>query len=462
MNIVGRLATRRFSTNVFGSSGTGMGNIRRVADFRSDTVTKPTAQMTIAMIDAQVGDDVYGEDPTVKQLEKLGADMFGMEKALYVPTCTMANLIAVGVHAKRGEEVILGDECHIYHYEQGGASWLMGTVFHPVQNKSDGTIPITGKRSIASALASRTRTDSHFSYPTLVTIENTHNRCGGAALPVPYIDDLVIYCGENDLKLHVDGARIMNAATASGVSAERLVRGVNSVSVCLSKGLGAPLGTLLIGSKDFIAQAHRMRKVLGGGMRQSGVAAASGIVGLKEHVALLRHDHARAKSLARGLAGVQGIVLSPSTVQTNIIYFGLDPQVLNVENALAKAQRARENPPPPPTPPEPTGWPVPRGDDEDEGDDLAASSDASAAVDPLESCVVDEETGARIPVSAFTNLHGADLATAFQVLLEKVVNVKIGTYGTTSLRAVTHHQINDDDVDKFVDGAGIVARILRK
>lgn len=435
----------------------GLTNIQRVADFRSDTVTKPTAQMTIAMIDAQVGDDVYGEDPTVIQLEKLGAEMFGMEKSLFVPSGTMANLIAVGVHAQRGDEVILGDESHIFHYEQGGASWLMGTVFHAVPNKADGTIPITGKRSIASALASRSRKDSHFAYPSMIAIENTHNRCGGAALPVAYIDDLVSFSAENDLKVHVDGARIMNAATATGVPVERLVRGVDSVSVCLSKGLGAPIGTLLAGSSDFISEAHRLRKVLGGGMRQAGVIAAPGIVGLKEHVALLRHDHARAKSLARGLAGIEGLVLSPSTVQTNIVYFGLDSKVLNVKNALHKAAEARENPPPPPPTPEPTGWPTPRGDD-DEEDTLP--DEASAA--DLEPCVVDEESGARVPVSAIEKVQGEDLATAFQMLVEVVAKAKIGTYSTTSLRAVTHHQVNDDDVDKLVDGAGVVARLLRK
>ena len=305
----------------------------RVAEFRSDTFTKPTPAMYMAMMDAAVGDDVYGEDPTVLGLERTACGLLDKEAAVFVPTATMANLLAVGAHCARGEGVVLGDESHIFYYEQGGAAGHMGAVFHVLPNLANGTLALEGGRgSVRHALESRAawHGDVHLSRVGCVAIENTHNRMGGRVLAPEYVDDLAALCAEfggggaggvaggGGIKLHCDGARLMNAAAASGHSAARLARGVDSVSICLSKGLGAPLGALLVGSAETVRRARRLRKAVGGGMRQAGVIAACGLVGLKEHAPLLAADHMRTRAVWRGLAGVKGVKVDAEAPETNI------------------------------------------------------------------------------------------------------------------------------------------------
>lgn len=481
-------------------------------------VTKPTAEMTIAMIDAQVGgacsvpasplgpavgclaahvalvapcfhscrmllccpwpgpsaDDVYGEDPTVNKLQALAAQQLGKEAALFVPSGTMGNLIAVGgwvggwvggahtltrpeqtgaVHghvvgiapfapsphpcrlplcravpcrgaaaqAPRGSELLVGDEQHLFVYEQSGVSQLFGVAFHTLPNKADGTFDIEGrKHSLLAAIESRHGgADPHYSKPAVVAIENTHNRCGGAVLPLAWIDDVTATAREHGLAVHMDGARLMNAVAASGTSAERLVRDCDTVSLCLSKGLGAPVGSVIAGSKAFVATARRLRKVLGGGMRQAGVLAAPGIVGLKEHAKLLAKDHARAKSIARGIAGLHGVVIDAKRVASNIVFFDLDAGKLSVEAYAARRAAAAAA----------AGAPAAAG----------GASDYPDVVPP-----------------------GTPLADAFARLMEAYGRVKLGSYGTSRLRAVTHHQITDDDVDTFIEAASKAVEALAK
>ncbi len=392
----------------------------RVADFRSDTVTKPTAQMTISMIDAQVGDDVYGEDPTVNELQRYCAKLCGKEAALFVPSCTMANLLSIGAWIQRGDEIILGDESHIFYYEQGGASALLGGVFHTLPNNDDGTLPLTGRRSVTSVLESRGGgKDPHFARPGMVAIENTHNRCGGTVLQLDYIKQLSQICKDAKLPLHMDGARVFNAAAYLGVPIAKVVADVDSVSVCLSKGLGAPIGALVVGPKDFIARARRLRKVVGGGMRQAGVIAAAGMVGLKEHAGKLGADHAKAKSLARGLAAIPGVVIDPKKVPTNIAFFDLDRSKLSVKHWQAR---------------------------------VAAASAASSRV------VTGANGKLEIPVDAVSET--ATTAEAFAALVLRCGQAKIGAYGDSRLRAVTHHQVSDDDVERLLEGATNAAFLL--
>jgi threonine aldolase len=284
-------------------------------DLRSDTVTRPTPAMRRAMADALVGDDVYGEDPTVNSLETLVAARLGKEAAVFVPSGTMGNLVAVLSHCGRGDELILGDQAHIFHYEQGGVAALGGVHPRTLPNHRDGTLDLT---QIEDAIRGD---NEHYPVTRLIALENTHNRCGGAVLAPDYIDAVGALAQVYGLKLHVDGARLWNAAVALGESPARLVAAADSVSVCFSKGLGAPVGSAVAGSQAFIRQARRMRKQVGGGMRQAGVLAAAAIVALEEMVERLAEDHAHAQRLAQGLAAIDGIALDPAAVQTNIVYF---------------------------------------------------------------------------------------------------------------------------------------------
>jgi len=304
--------------------------------------------MYMAMMDAAVGDDVYSEDPTVTGLERTAAGMLDKEAAVFVPTATMANLLATGAHCARGETVVAGDESHLLFYEQGGASGHMGVAFSIIPNRADGTLALGGGRgSVRYALESRAawRSDVHLSRVGCVAIENTHNRMGGKILSPGYVDDLAAVCAElgggGGVAVHCDGARLLNAAAASGHSAARLARGCDSVSICLSKGLGAPLGALLVGSAETVRRARRLRKAVGGGMRQAGVIAAAGLVGLKEHMPLLAADHARTRALWRGLAGVRGVLVDAAAPETNICYFDLDPAVLDARRLGAAAGHGR-------------------------------------------------------------------------------------------------------------------------
>jgi len=299
---------------------------KQVIDLRSDTVTKPTAAMRAAMEAAEVGDDVYGEDPTVNKLEALVAEMLGKEAAVFVASGTMGNLVSVLSHCGRGDEMILGDYAHIFRSEQGGSAALGSVHPHTVRNQPDGKLDLN---DVAAAIRPN---DPHNPITRLICLENTQNFCGGRVLPVDYMDSVGDFAHERGLKLHVDGARIWNAAVALDVSSARLVKNADSVSVCLSKGLGAPVGSVVVGSAEFIEKARRNRKVLGGSMRQAGVLAAAGIVAVTEMVERLADDHANAKSLANGLAQIDGIEIDSTTVETNIVFFVLkQPNITPVE-----------------------------------------------------------------------------------------------------------------------------------
>jgi threonine aldolase len=300
-----------------------------IIDLRSDTVTKPTPAMRRAMYDAEVGDDVLGDDPTVQRLEELAAARLGKEAALFVPSGTMGNLVSLLVHCGRGDEVILGDQAHTYVYEAGGSSAVGSIHPRPLPNRPDGTI------DLALLEASIRPDDIHAPRTRLITLENTHNRCGGAVLPVAYMDAVSALAQRRGLALHLDGARVFNAAVALGVDVQALVRGCDSINFCLSKGLGAPVGSVVVGSAAFIHEARRARKLVGGGMRQAGVIAAAGIVALTEMVNRLAEDHANARRLAEGIAGLPGIVLDPATVQTNIVIFALERSDLSPQQLAA-------------------------------------------------------------------------------------------------------------------------------
>jgi threonine aldolase len=286
-------------------------------DLRSDTVTQPTAEMRRAMAQAEVGDDVFGEDPSVNRLQEIAADRTGKEAALFVPSGTMGNLASLLAWCDRGDEIILGHLAHIFLFEAGGMAALGGIVPHLAPNQPDGTIRIEDLRAAIRA------DDVHQPPSKLVCLENTHNRCRGAALDEEYTRRVASFVQEQDLVLHLDGARIFNAAVSLGVAAKALAQPVDSLTFCLSKALCAPVGSIICGQRDFIRRAHRMRKQLGGGMRQAGVLAAAGIVAMESMVDRLAQDHQRARRLARALSELPGVEVENNPPQTNIIYFSL-------------------------------------------------------------------------------------------------------------------------------------------
>ncbi len=299
-------------------------------DLRSDTVTRPTAAMRTAMASADVGDDVFGEDPTVNRLEEMAAARMRKPAALLVSSGTMGNLVAQLAHCGRGDETILGDQSHVFYYEQGGAAALGGIHPRTLANRPDGTIALD---QIAAAVRPD---DVHFPRSRLIILENTHNRCGGAVLSAEYTAAVRQLADRHGLKLHIDGARIFNAAVAQGVDVARLAAPADSLTFCLSKGLAAPVGSVLCGDRAFIAAARRVRKSIGGGMRQAGIIAAAGIVALTEMVERLVEDHANAKALALGLAQIPGLRIDPHAVTTNIVYVqvvkpGLDAATLTAQ-----------------------------------------------------------------------------------------------------------------------------------
>lgn len=292
----------------------------RVVDLRSDTITRPTTVMRGRMAQADVGDDVFGEDPTILELEDRVSLLFDKESALFFPTGTMANLAAVMVWCdKRGSEMIMGDLSHIHIYEQGGVSQFGGVAMHILPTNKDGTLDL-------NAVESSIRPDNiHYPITQLITIENTHNFCGGKVLTPEYMDSLAKLAGRYGVPVHLDGARIFNAASALRRPLTDFSRSVDSLAVCLSKGLGAPAGTVLVGSKSFISKARRVRKALGGGLRQGGILAAAGLQALDDFEAgILDIDHARAKQLARLLSNVPGLDVDPREVETNIIVVNFD------------------------------------------------------------------------------------------------------------------------------------------
>jgi threonine aldolase len=299
-------------------------------DLRSDTVTLPSSEMREAIYKAEVGDDVFGEDPTINRFEKMAAERVGKEAALFVASGTMGNLVCSLTHCGRGEEVILGDKSHMFLNEAGGMSALGGIHPHIVSNQPDGTMRL---EDIEGAIRG---SNVHYPRTRLICLENTHNSCNGAALSAEYIESVAGLAKCYGLSLHLDGARIFNAAVALGVDVKELTRSVDSVSFCLSKGLSAPVGSAVCGTKDFIAEARRTRKVLGGGMRQAGVLAAAGIVALEQMVERLKEDHINAKRLAEGIAQIEGLAIDVSVVQTNILYFDLVSDKIDVQTFLAR------------------------------------------------------------------------------------------------------------------------------
>ncbi len=290
-------------------------------DLRSDTVTLPTEKMRKAMAEAELGDDVYGEDPTINRLQEMAAERLGKEAALFVPSGTMGNLVAVLTHCGRGDEAIMGDCAHTFVYEGGGTAALGGVHPRTVPNQPDGTLLIEDIQHAVRA------DNPHFPRSRLLILENTQNKCGGISISREYMLEAADVARENDLAIHLDGARLFNAAVDQGVPARDLVDMVDSVTFCLSKGLCAPVGSVLCGTKEFIHQALRIRKQLGGGMRQAGVLAAAGIVALDEMVDRLAEDHAHARALAAELSQVPGIRLDKGSPNTNMVYIELDPEL---------------------------------------------------------------------------------------------------------------------------------------
>lgn len=287
-------------------------------DLRSDTVTLPSPAMREAMYRAELGDDVMGEDPTVNRLEELAAEMTGKDAALLGVSGTMGNLLALLAHCRRGDEAILGDNSHIYNYEAGGASALGGIVLHPVSTGRLGELPLDELRGAIRPAAR----DIHYAPPGVICVESTHNRCGGTILSSAYVREVKAIADHAQVPLHLDGSRIFNAAVARGCGVREFTDSVDSVQFCLSKGLAAPVGSLLCGKQEVIDRARRYRKMIGGGMRQAGIIAAAGIVALTEMVERLAEDHQTARQLAEGLVDLPGMRLDLETVQTNLVIFG--------------------------------------------------------------------------------------------------------------------------------------------
>lgn len=289
-------------------------------DFRSDTVTRPTPAMRAAMASAEVGDDVFGEDPTVEKLERRLAEMLGKERALYVPSGSMSNQIGVRVHCSPGDEFLCETSCHIYQYEQGAFAQLSGVVARTI----DGEFGVLKLPQLVDLI----RPDNvHHVRTRLVCLENTHNRGGGRVQPYEEVERICAWAHANGLATHLDGARLFNAVVATGIPAIEWARNFDTVSVCFSKGLGAPVGSALAGPRELIERAHRHRKLFGGAMRQAGVIAAGALYALEHHVDRLADDHANARLLADGIREIEGLELRPPTVDTNLVIYRVDPRL---------------------------------------------------------------------------------------------------------------------------------------
>jgi threonine aldolase len=298
-----------------------------------DTSTLPTEEMLDAMRAAPLGDDVYGLDPTVNALEALAAELMGMEASVFTPSGTLANLAAILAHTNRGDEVVVEEESHLVYYEAGGLAAVGGCM----------PLMLRGERGVLSAdlvESALRRPNQHYPATTLICVENTHNRAGGTIIRPPEMNALRLIADERGLRIHVDGARIFNAAVALGVPAAELARGADSVSFSLSKGLSAPVGAVLCGDGDFVARARRARKLLGGGMRQAGVIAAAGIVALRSGIDRLAEDHTMARELAHRLAAVPGLEVDPNTVETNMVLVDTAPSGVSASEVV---QRLRQD-----------------------------------------------------------------------------------------------------------------------
>ena len=309
----------------------------RNIDLRSYTVTLPSPEMFKVLESTQLGDDVFSEDPTVNNLQKKAAIMMGKEDALIVPSGTMGNLVSILVHCSRGDEVILGDQAHTFLYEAGGISAFGGIHSRQLKNNDDGTIDID---KIKSAIREE---NVHFPPTTLICLENTHNRCFGAPLTVGYMKEVSDIAKENRCKVHLDGARIFNAAVALRVNVKELTQDVHSITFCLSKGLSAPVGSVICGCEEFIYHARRNRKALGGGMRQAGIIAAAGIVSLEKMISQIQDDHENAQQLAKGISQIKGLSVDKEKVKTNIIYFELESSKLTGSDIVDKMKNRGVN-----------------------------------------------------------------------------------------------------------------------
>jgi threonine aldolase len=302
-------------------------------DLRSDTVTKPTASMRAAMSAAEVGDDVFGDDPTVNRLEERVADLLGKEAALYVPSGTMSNQIAVKAHTQPGDELLCDLNCHIYNYEAGGPAVLSGVTCRTL----DGDFGILDLSQLEDKI--RSREDNHLVHTRLVCLENTHNRGGGKIYPIEKIEAISRWARANGLAMHLDGARLWNAIVATDIAAHEWAKHFDSVSVCFSKGLGAPIGSALAGPLALITKGRRIRKLFGGGMRQAGIAAAAALYALDHNIERLDEDHKNAQLIATAIADTDGLRLHPAEVDTNLIWCRIDPEFGTAKNVAAALKK---------------------------------------------------------------------------------------------------------------------------
>ena len=305
----------------------------RFIDLRSDTVTKPTPEMHKAMMEAVVGDDVFGEDPTVNALQEKAARLLGKEAALFVASGTMGNQLSIKAHTQPGDEVIIEAGAHAMNFEAGAGAVLSGVQF----------FPIPGNRGVfdAAQVEAAIRIDDvHFPVSRLVVVENTHNRGGGTVFPLSKILQIRDLANQRGLRMHMDGARLWNACVATGISPAKYAAPFDSVSVCLSKALGCPAGSLVAGAKDFVKRAHRFRKMVGGGMRQAGYLAAAGIYALDHHIDRLEEDHRKARKLTQGLANIKNVIIHPAEVETNILFFDVS-RAERTAQEVAAALRAK-------------------------------------------------------------------------------------------------------------------------
>ncbi len=297
----------------------------RVVDFRSDTITQPTPEMRRVMAEAPVGDDVFGDDPTVNQLQEKVAELTGKEAALFVPSGTMGNQISINAHTAPGQEVIVEADAHIFYYECGAPAMLSGVQLRPLSGK----LGVLTAEQIEAAIRPR---DVHQPPTALICLENTHNRAGGTIYPLEEIQKIAALARERGIRMHLDGARLWNASVATGISLKEYCQYFDSVSLCFSKGLGAPIGSIVVGSKEFIEKAHYYRKAYGGGMRQVGIIAAGALYALEHHFDRLADDHRHAREIAEAIAELPGIQLNLDTVQTNIIIFQFEhPRITPLE-----------------------------------------------------------------------------------------------------------------------------------
>lgn len=302
---------------------------RSALDFRSDTVTRPTPEMRRAMADAEVGDDVYGEDPTINRLEQRAAQIFGREAGIFVPSGTMGNQIAIKIHTHHGQEIICEERGHIFNYEMATLASFSGCVVRPIYGEDGMLTWAEIKKRIAPGIYYRAQTG-------LISLENTHNMAGGTVYRQEVADEICDRAHEIGLPVHLDGARVFNAATALGRPVAEITKKFDSVMFCLSKGLGAPVGSMLVGTKAFIEKARAYRKALGGGMRQAGVLAAAGLIALEKMPARLKEDHDNAQVLAQGLAQIPGIKIDPKKVVTNILVFNISGAGMNTADFSRK------------------------------------------------------------------------------------------------------------------------------